>query len=239
MKGSKRTWKTLPVWFVILILIVGLIAVTGAWMLRIESPVEYDEPFSVKYSDELNEEWKEIDEFPQNIDKNSIDLTYGTYHDYIKVTSERRRPVEIDVTFSANVDGELEHHHIGFALLEDVVGPNNVSWDEGGTVANHTDGNSSINWGFYTTSITLEKNRSQEFTIITVLSNNAPLKEEDNVLSINWEFKRAEVRTTPSDIDIPPALRRAYNLTPLLILISIVMTSYIVYRKFKDIWEVK
>ncbi len=238
-EGSKRTWKTLPVWFVILILIVGLIAATGAWMLRIESPVEYDEPFTVQYSDELNEEWRVIDEFPKEVEKESIDLTYGTYHDYIKITSERRRPVEINVTFSSNVPYERDHIDVGFAFLEGIVNPNNVTWEDGGTVANHSRGNSNINWGFYQDNITLQRNFTKEYTIITVLSNNAPLKTEDDELSINWEFRRTEVRPTPSDVDIPPALRRAYNLTPFFLFASFVVTSIIVHRMFKDIWEVK
>lgn len=239
MNDSRREWKTLPVWFVILILIVGIITTTGAWMLRIESSVEYNEPFTVKYSDELNQEWEVIDEFPKKIDRESIDLTYGTYHDYIKITSERRRPMEIDVTFSPIVAGELKNHHVGFVLLEGVVRPENVTWEEGGLIANHNDGSSTISWGSYNENITVEGNNTQEYTRITVLSNNAPLNHEDNELSISWDFKRAEIRPTPSEIDIPTPLRQAYNLTPLLLFASLVFSSILVHRLFKDLWEVK
>ncbi len=208
-------------------------------MLRIEYPVEYDEPFTVEYSDELNEEWSVIDEFPKEIEEESIDLTYGTYHDYVKIRSERRRPVQINVTFSTNTAYEHNDLDVGFAFLEGIVHPNNVTWEEGGIVANHSGGNSNIEWGFYQDDITLKRNFTKEYTIITVLSNNAPLQQEDNELSINWMFRRAEVRPTPRDVEVPPALRRAYNLTPLLIFASFVATSIIVHQVFKDIWRVK
>ncbi len=238
MLGSKRTWKTLPVWFVIALLVVALVGAAGAWMLQLESSVRYDEPFTVRYSDELNDEWKVIEDFPHEVEKDSIDLTYGTYHDFINITSQRRRPVEVISAFSVKNGEALETDHIGFVILEGLVDPANVTWNENGTSVSHGENSSEIQWGYHSKSITLEVDNPQTYTVITVLSNDAPLDQGDGDLSINWQFSRAEVRPGPFDSGSPTLLRGPYNLTPYILLGSVIITILIGFVAFKDSWEV-
>jgi len=232
-------WKTLPVWFVIALVLVAVVGSTGVWMLQVESPASYDEPFTIKYSDELNEDWKMIDDFPHEVEKDSIDLTYGTYHDFINISSKRRRPVKIIAAFSGMTGENIHQEHIGFVILEGLVDPDDVIWNENGTVASYENNSKEIEWGHHEKSIVLNDGSPETYTLITVLSNNAPLDLENDELFINWQFSRAEVRPGPTDPDIPPVLRSPYNLTPYIILASAVITMIIGYLLFKDSWEVK
>ncbi len=232
-------WKTLPVWFVILLLIVGAVSVVGVWMLRIESPVTYDEPFTVEYRGELDEEdeWEEVTEFPEEIEADPIDLTYGTFHNYIRMTSERRRPISLNATFSADAEGELQSEHVGFVLLEGLIGPQEIEWNssETLTVQGQQDNNpAQIEWGFYQENITLDMEEPQEYTIITVLSNDAPVYAEENDLNINWAFRRAEVTPGPEEVDMPVPLDRIYNFTPIIIIVSIIITALVGYAMYKE-----
>lgn len=232
MEESNRIWKTIPVWFVILLLIVGAVAVTGVWMLRIESPVTYDEPFTVEYSDELNEdEWEEV-EVPNEVKTEPIDLTQGTFHNYIRLTSDRRRPISLNATFSAQTNGDLQPEHVGFVLLEGVVRPTEVTWNGDGVI--HDAQEADIEWGHHQENITLEKEEPQEYTIITVLSNDAPQDTEDNGLSISWELRRTEITPGPEEVDIPTPLDRIYNFTPIILVVSIMITALIGYAMYKE-----
>jgi len=233
-------WKTLPVWFVILLLIVGAVAVAGVWMLGIESPVTYDEPFTVEYRGELDEEdeWEEVTEFPDQIETDPIDLTYGTFHNYVRLTSEKRRPVSLNARFFADTNGYLQPQHVGFVLLEGVVDPQEIEWNstESFTIQGRQDNISAeIEWGFYQENITLEMEEPQDYTIITVLSNDAPVDTEENDLDINWAFRRGEITPGPEEVDVPVPLDRIYNFTPVIMIVSLIITVLIGYAMYKEI----
>lgn len=241
MEGLNRMWKTIPVWFVILLLIVGAIAAAGVWMLRIESPGTYDEPFTVEYKDELDEnEWEKVNEFPNQVETDPVDLTYGTFHNYVRLTSERRRPVLLNATFLAKTGGDLQPEDVGFVLLEGIVEPERIQWDstERLSVQGPNDNRTAeIDWRYTQENITLEKGEPQEYTVIAVLSNNAPLDTGANDLLINWQFRRTEPTPSPEEVDIPTPLDRIYNFTPIILVVSIIITALIGYAMYKQMWR--
>ncbi|MGM0509737.1 MAG: hypothetical protein ACQESD_01230 [Thermoplasmatota archaeon] len=214
-----------------MILIVGTVAAVGLWMLRIEAPVEYEEPFVVEYSDELNQgKWQTIRSFPHEQEKGSIDLTYRTFHDYFRISYDGRKPVQLNATITADMARDFELQDIGFAIFEGIARPDEVTWHNN-TPSYH--GNQvEINWGFYTQEIDLDSNETEEFTVINVLSNDAPLSTGEDDLSITWDFYRSDPGLEHFVDELPPTDGDVYNATPILIVASVMITSVISYFLF-------
>ncbi len=232
------TIKQIPVWVVALILVCGTVAAAGLWLLRMDAPISYQEPFIVKHSDELlYDQWETIDRFPYRAQRGPIDLTYRTFHEYISVSYEGRRSVNITATFVPEVSGVMEPYHVGFVLLEGIVDPENVTWN--GNTAINGEQQGEIRWGFHETNIILGSREVKNYTVINVLSNSAPLYVCTRGVSISWHFARSEVDPAVMD-DIPGIPRdRVFNIAPITLLIALLLTAIVGYMMFKDIEEVE
>ncbi len=230
--------KAIPVWLIVLILVVGTVAAAGLWMLSVDAPVRYEEPFTVEYSDELRmDEWEVITDFPYVSERGARDLTYRTFHDYFRISYEGRRPVHLNATFLVDARGDLEPYHVGFAVLEGVNSPDEITWD--GNTAINGNRSADIRWGVHEENITLEANDTRDYTIINVLSNDAPLYTENDDLNIIWEFRRGEVKPRPIETRKPTPLPGVYNLTPALVAISTIISGIIGYALLKDMKGVR
>ncbi len=232
MKSFVDKLKEIPIWSIAIVLIVGTVAAAGLWILSIEAPVTYEEPITIEYSDEMRyDEWEIITEFPHIAETEPKDLTYRTFHDYFRVNYEGRRPVHINATFSADLRGDIEPEHVGFVVLEGIVHPEEVTWEDNLVI--HEGREVELRWGFQEENITLEKDDAQNYTIINVLSNDVPLNSDNNDIRILWEFRRGDVEPTPVDVEVPTPLPGVYNITPILVVVSVMITVIISYVLFK------
>jgi len=239
MKSFVERLKEIPIWVIAIVLVSGTVAAAGIWLTQVETPVTYGEPFIVEYSDEKTDSWERLESLPpeNTVIKNEIDLTYRTFHDFFRVTYEGRRSVKLNVTFFANRDNQLEREHVGFVVLEGIIHPEEIGWNESSAV--YQNQTIDINWGLYDEGITLEAHETQNYTVINVLSNNAPVMNTENDLSINWQFRRAEVGPRPVDLEDPHPFPGVYNLTPFILLVSVALTGVVSYVLFKDLKGVR
>lgn len=238
MESSKIIWKTIPVWFIIIILLTGVIGASIIWFGIPEVPARYDEPFHVQISDELREdEWISVSDFPETKTKEPIDLTYGRFHDYLKITNERNRRVNVSVEIEAIVDGAIEKNDVGFAIFDGIIRPQDISVEKD-TLEKQNQTEPIMN-GSHNRELTLEKDETSKLTIVNIFRPSRYLNQDEFDLRIGWNFIREDPVSDPSLREIPRTIAEdigpeIYNYTPLNFLIAIIGTiiaSYIFYKK--------
>ncbi len=221
MTEDDSTARKTRTWVVVIVLIVGTVVAAGIWLATVGSPATY-EPFVVEYADEEkldNGEWESITDFPYVHEKDPIDLTYGTFHEYIRIEHTGEKPVNVSVEIGP--DNDENNDLFRFVLIEDFVEPQRVSWDENRSVAIVNEENYTAETGEYEEEFRLEED-DKEFTLINIYQQNEEPETMDvdgNDVNVVWNFQRHTVEI--------------YNFTPIILIISIIVAGTIGYSLFK------
>lgn len=227
MNRGDLALKQTRVWVVALLLMVGTVVGGGIWLTKVGSQTTYGEPFVVEYSDETrfdteqqDGEWNTIRDFPYVHEKDPADLTYPTFHEYIRVEHTGRGPVNVSI----EIGTEGNEDQLRFVLIEDFVDPEEVSWDKNRSVARYNGETHELEINEYYQEFRLEEDE-KELTLINVYSGNgnenSETMEVDDDVTIIWNFRRHSIEL--------------YNFTPIIIIISIIIASNITYVLFKDV----
>lgn len=228
----KQKVKVISVWLIALVLIIGTSLAIGLWMLRMNPPVEYGEyggTFIMEYTDERNyRDWEVVNSFPYEQDRENMDLTYRTFHNYFRLHYDGRDPLRLNATISAHVTNGFRLEHIGFAFFEGIVEPKDIIWSN--NTAQFDGQEALINWAYYSEEILIDTNGTYEYTLINILSEDAPSYDENNGLSIVWNFYRGERASRGLTTDqLLSSDRNVYNVTPILLSVSLIVTFIVGY----------
>lgn len=194
-----KYYKNLIVYLIPVILVVGVVAGAGIWLLNVEVPVEYDEPYKISMSqNEIGPdyEWETL-QFRESSTTNTAyfnDTGSGLlYHQYVKIENP---------TGGANVNiiAEIKepagfNDQMGFTVLNGIVEPG-----EAGEAEVEQWGN--INTG----DIPVAAGETKKITVIYTLGNDVPAS---NSYSVNWDFSEGESITVSSGESIQSAIDSA------------------------------
>lgn len=163
--------KALPAVIVGLILVVGAVAGAGIWLIDSGVPVNYDEPLSIRMSDEERyDEWQNIS-FKSTTTRPEANFSASQpqdhYYTYFELDNPGVDNVKIEV---AEPDGW--NNEMNFTVIEGIVDPG----EEGNAVA---DGTGSVT---YKTEVSAE---TRLFTVIYELDEEAPASDN---YEVDWEF---------------------------------------------------
>ncbi|MFO7991313.1 MAG: hypothetical protein R6U61_03345 [Thermoplasmata archaeon] len=224
--------KVISVWLIALVLIVGTALAIGLWMLRMNPPVEYEEyggSFILEYTDERDyRDWEVVSSFPYEQDRERMDLTYRTFHNYFRLHYDGRDPLRLNATISAHVNNDFRLEHIGFALFEGIAEPGEITWSN--NTAQYDGQEVTIHWAYYSEEILIDTNGTYEYTLINILSEDAPPYTESNGLHIMWDFYRDERATGGLITDqLLASDRNVYDVTPILLSVSLIVTFIVGY----------
>ncbi len=236
--------KIIPIWFVAMILLIGAVGASGLWMMGFDFSPKYGEPLVIRYNDELkNDDWVNITEFPTETTSDPINLTYGTYHNYIQITHTGDRGVNITASFEPVVEGGVHPKQVGFVLLKGIVEPERARW-EGDTIR-YGSRRAKVKWGELEKTLTLESGETANYTLVHVLKENASIDPGKEDLRISWNFIRNDPVSDPSYRNLERAPYPEFgaggpdlfNTTPISILAAILgsaILGYILIKKIKE-----
>ncbi len=181
MSERKQKFKGAAVWFIASTLVIGTVLGAGIWLLNVEVPIRYDQPYIISMSDEERlPEWETL-RFKDTIVTQEADFSYsglGTqYHQYVSIENPEGGAnvnIMIDITEPASFDDDM-----GFTILPGIVEPGEA------------DNESVEEWGSISHNEILAADQTVEFTAIYTLSTGVP--EDDGTHSITWEFREGEV----------------------------------------------
>jgi len=193
-----KYYKNLIVYLIPVILVVGVVAGAGIWLLNVEVPVEYDEPYKISMSqNEIGPdyEWETL-QFRESSTTNTAyfnDTGSGLlYHQYVKIENP---------TGGANVNVIAEikepagfNDQMGFTVLNGIVEPGEASEEV-------------EQWGNINTGdIPVAAGETKKITVIYTLGNDVPAS---NSYSVNWDFSEGESITVSSGESIQSAIDSA------------------------------
>ncbi len=226
-----KSWKKIMV-ISATFLMIATIIISQYLIFSIDTVVV--ERFTIEYSDELrDDEWEAFRDFPREDDIKTIDLTYGTFHEYIRVSHQGENTVHMNVTFEADTRYENDKNYIGFVILDGIVGPRDISWNQ--TSAIHNDQDGEIHWGFQHRNIVIPPGETRNYTIINVLNKSAPSQRIYERMWIRWHFESDEVMVShPMELELlSEPWERVSRFTHLTFTASIIATAVIGYVLFK------
>ena len=227
-----KNWKKMMVISAIVIMICATF-ISQFIILRTDRVVH--QPFTIEHSDELsNGEWETFGRLPREEDIRTIDLTYGTFHEYIRITHRGDDVVYMNISLETDARYEAEKNYIGFVIFEGIVGPRDISWNQ--TSAINHNGAERISWGYQEKDVIMGAGETRNYTIISVLNRSAPSPRIYERMWIRWHFESDDiVIAEPIAVEFPLDPReRLSPLTPFTFTTSIISAIVIGYIIFKD-----
>lgn len=171
------------------LLVVGVLAGAGIWLLTVDVPVDIDEPYTIYMSDEErlgeNEGWEPLEFKESHVREETANFSASgskvLYHQYVRIDNpEEGSPVSLTI----NVTPPFEE--MGFTVLDGIVHPGEAEREQ------------VQEWG----SIEIERevwdNETVEFTVIYTLGTGAPASD-GNGYEIIWDFYEEEPPYTEPD----------------------------------------
>ncbi len=173
MSERKNIIKRVAVYFIAFTLVIGTALGAGLWLLNVEVPIRYDEPYRIYMSnEEIHETWNLLP-FKDTIVTETADFSYSgyefEYHSYVRIENpEDTSNVRIMVNIEEPEDFD---NNMGFTVLDGIVEPpyTDVAGDD---------------WGNITFGVPVEAGETVEFTVIYTLSDAPP--SNDHI--VTWEF---------------------------------------------------
>jgi len=176
-KKKASILKKTAVYAVAVILTASVVLGAGLWLSNVEVPVQYDEPYSIRMSDEeRDEEWqtisfKDTTTRPEDADFSISEPEYK-YYTYVEIDNPRDDPVTIGVTIS-EPDGWDED--MSFEVYD---GRLNVG-EEGDP---EEEGEGSVSYDIEDVG-----EETEWITVIYELGEDAP--DDDGSYEVEWEFR--------------------------------------------------
>jgi len=175
--------KRVPAVFMAAVLVVGVAAGAGVWLLNVEVPIEYDEPYTIYMSereideeDEEEYEWKQLP-FKDTTEHATADFSETgwnqQYHQYVRIENPEGGTIS-NVVAEIEAPEGFEDGDMGFTVLDGIVEPGETD----GIVDEYDS---------TTHNEIVEAGETVEFTVIYTL-DDAPEEEGDGQHDVIWDF---------------------------------------------------
>ena len=176
MKNKKGIKRAL-VYMVGIILIASVVAGAGLWLLNVQVPIRYEEPYRISMSnEEIYPTWNLLP-FKNTVVTEEADFSYSgyawEYHTYVSIENPAdTSDVRIQVTIE---EPEAFNNNMGFTVLDGIIEPpyEHTAVDE---------------WGTITFGVPVAAGNTVEFTVIYTLQD----PPESNDHFVTWEFLEEE-----------------------------------------------
>lgn len=175
MSEDNRGYKNGVVWLMAIVLIVSVVAGAGIWILSVEVPIEYEEPYKIYMSnEEVYPSW-DLLPFKDTTVTQTANFSHSgssiQYHTYVNIenpagTSDVRITVEIE-------EPEAFNDEMGFTVLNGTVSPSEI-------------GNATVDsWGSITHGVPVYAGDTENFTVVYTLASSVPAS---NGHTVTWHF---------------------------------------------------
>ncbi len=173
MSDKKNKIKGAAVWFIALTLVIGTVLGAGLWLLNVQVPIRYEEPYRIDMSnEEIYPTWNELP-FKNTVVTEEANFSYSgyefEYHTYVRIVNPANTS---DVRIKVNIEEPAAFNdNMGFTVLDGIVAPPyaNTTVDE---------------WGNISFGVPVPAGNTVEFTVIYTLSGAPP----SNGHVVTWEF---------------------------------------------------
>ncbi len=181
MSDKKQKFRGAAVWFIALTLVIGTVLGAGIWLLNVEVPIRYDEPYRIYMSsEEIYDDWNLLP-FKDTVVTETADFSHSgsgiQYHQYVRIDNPESGAhvnVMVEVT-----EPESFVDQMGFTLLPGIVQPGEA------------DEEPVQEWGSITHNEIVTAGDMVEFTVIYTLDVSVP--EDDGTHTITWEFREGDI----------------------------------------------
>jgi len=183
MSKNNRGLKNAAVWLMAIVLIFGVVAGAGIWLLNVEVPIEYDQPYVISMSQNETGDynWRELpvrDTTTTDTADFGATLPSVSYNQYVKIENPEGG-ADVNVTAEINEPSDFSDD-MGFTILSGIVEPTEVP-----------NGTGVDSWGSITHSVLVPKGETLNFTVIYTLSKNVTASSDQVV---TWGFSESLIK---------------------------------------------
>lgn len=161
-----------------LILIVGVAAGAGIWLMNVNVPIDYNQPYVISMSqdEEAGYDWNELP-FRETTELSLANFSStGSglfYHQYVRIVNPANGVATVNVQFNVTEPSGFSDD-MGFIFFDGIVEPGDEGEEEVDT------------WGTYGNNVTVNAGETVFFTIMYILGPDVPVSNDHIV---TWTFR--------------------------------------------------